>query len=134
MNQELKSPVNPDNKKNYFTEELINNNNKKNAKLNDENFTEINNLNNTLYPRNDVISLPKVTGKMEPEPKKLKHSQSSMNIANNTYTLFPKYNYLAKKLYKSPEEELAELEKELEIKNYQSKDNKRIDFSKEGNE
>ena len=134
MNQELKSPVNPDNKKNYFTEELINNNNKKNAKLNDENFTEINNLNNTLYPRNDVISLPKVTGKMEPEPKKLKHSQSSMNIANNTYTLFPKYNYLTKKLYKSPEEELAELEKELEIKNYQSKDNKRIDFSKEGNE
>ena len=51
MNQELKSPVNPDNKKNYFTEELINNNNKKNAKLNDDNFTEINNLNNTLYPR-----------------------------------------------------------------------------------
>ena len=91
-----------------------------------------NNLNNTLYPRNDIISLPKLNETKE--DKKLQHSQSSLNIANKTFSLFPKnYN---KKLFKTPEEELAELEKELEISDYHSKTKKekRLDFSKEGNE
>ena len=102
-------------------------------------MTDLNNLNNNLYPRNDVISLPKVNEYKDKEnkpEKKLKHSQSSINISNNTYSLFPKNSYYRNSFFKSPEEELAELEKELEIQGYHNKDKKekRIDFSKEGNE
>ena len=114
---------------------------------NEENnvFTELNNknntnnitrLNNTLYPRNDIVSLPKVKDTIENKAKTLQHSQSSMNLANKTLSIFPKSNYYNKKFFKSPEEELAELEKELEINDYNSKRprEKRMDFSKEGNE
>ena len=105
----------------------------------EEIYTDMNTLNNNLYPRNDVISLPKVNDnkdKDNTEIKKLKHSNSSINIANNTISLFPKYSYYKNRNYKSPEEELAELEKEMEIKGYKNKEKseKRIDFSKEGNE
>lgn len=105
----------------------------------EEIYTDMNTLNNNLYPRNDVISLPKVNDnkdKDNTEIKKLKHSNSSINIANNTFSLFPKYSYYKNRNYKSPEEELAELEKEMEIKGYKNKEKseKRIDFSKEGNE
>lgn len=105
----------------------------------EEIYTDMNTLNNNLYPRNDVISLPKVNDnkdKDNTEIKKLKHSNSSINIANTTFSLFPKYSYYKNRNYKSPEEELAELEKEMEIKGYKNKEKseKRIDFSKEGNE
>ena len=117
MTKKINPQVSPQRTEDIMTE-LNNNNN--------------NNLNNTLYPRNDIISLPKLNETKE--DKKLQHSQSSLNIANKTFSLFPKnYN---KKLFKTPEEELAELEKELEISDYHSKTKKekRLDFSKEGNE
>ena len=117
MAKKINPQVSPQRTEDIMTE-LNNNNN--------------NNLNNTLYPRNDIISLPKLNETKE--DKKLQHSQSSLNIANKTFSLFPKnYN---KKLFKTPEEELAELEKELEISDYHSKTKKekRLDFSKEGNE
>jgi len=116
MTKKINPQVSPQRTEDIMTE--LNNNN--------------NNLNNTLYPRNDIISLPKLNETKE--DKKLQHSQSSLNIANKTFSLFPKnYN---KKLFKTPEEELAELEKELEISDYHSKTKKekRLDFSKEGNE
>ena len=117
MTKKINPQVSPQRTEDIMTE-LNNNNN--------------NNLNNTLYPRNDIISLPKLNETKE--DKKLQHSQSSLNIANKTFSLFPKnYN---KKIFKTPEEELAELEKELEISDYHSKTKKekRLDFSKEGNE
>ena len=117
MTKKINPQVSPQRTEDIMTE-LNNNNN--------------NNLNNTLYPRNDIISLPKLNETKE--DKKLQHSQSSLNIANKTFSLFPKnYN---KKFFKTPEEELAELEKELEISDYHSKTKKekRLDFSKEGNE
>ena len=117
MTKKINPQVSPQRTEDIMTE-LNNNNN--------------NNLNNTLYPRNDIISLPKLNETKE--DKKLQHSQSSLNIANKTFSLFPKnYN---KKLFKTPEEELAELQKELEISDYHSKTKKekRLDFSKEGNE
>ena len=117
MTKKINPQISPQRTEDIMTE-LNNNNN--------------NNLNNTLYPRNDIISLPKLNETKE--DKKLQHSQSSLNIANKTFSLFPKnYN---KKLFKTPEEELAELEKELEISDYHSKTKKekRLDFSKEGNE
>ena len=116
MTKKINPQVSPQRTEDIMTE--LNNNN--------------NNLNNTLYPRNDIISLPKLNETKE--DKKLQHSQSSLNIANKTFSLFPKnYN---KKSFKTPEEELAELEKELEISDYHSKTKKekRLDFSKEGNE
>ena len=118
MTKKINPQVSPQRTEDIMTELNNNNNN--------------NNLNNTLYPRNDIISLPKLNETKE--DKKLQHSQSSLNIANKTFSLFPKnYN---KKLFKTPEEELAELEKELEISDYHSKTKKekRLDFSKEGNE
>ena len=117
MTKKINPQVSPQRTEDIMTE-LNNNNN--------------NNLNNTLYPRNDIISLPKLNETKE--DKKLQHSQSSLNIENKTFSLFPKnYN---KKFFKTPEEELAELEKELEISDYHSKTKKekRLDFSKEGNE
>ena len=107
------------------------------TELNNKNTNNnITRLNSTLYPRNDIVSLPKVNDTIENKAKTLQHSQSSMNIANKTLSIFPKNNYYNKKFFKSPEEELAELEKELEINDYSSKRprEKRIDFSKEGNE
>ena len=105
---------------------------------NEEKYTDLDNLNNDLYPRNDVVSLPKVNENKDKidKMKKLNHSQSSNNIANYTYSLFPKYSHYNNNYFKSPEEELAELEKDLEIKDYHNKDKKekRMDFSKEGNE
>ena len=118
MTKKINPQVSPQRTEDIMTELNNNNNN--------------NNLNNTLYPRNDIISLPKLNETKE--DKKLQHSQSSLNIANKTFSLFPKnYN---KKVFKTPEEELAELEKELEISDYHSKTKKekRLDFSKEGNE
>ena len=61
---------------------------------------------------------------------------NAINIANNTFSIFPKYSYYNKKIFKSPEEELAELEKELEIKDYCNKDKreKKFEFRRGGNE
>ena len=125
-------------------------------KLNPSNFTDLNNINhninninnsninNNLSQKNEVVSLPKVNNIKEKEKKDndntenkiLKHSQSAINIANNTFSVFPKYSFYTKKIFKSPEEELAELEKELEIKDYCNKDKreKKFDFRKGGNE
>ena len=143
MNKQLTNPLNLNEKKNYQT--IVTNDKIFSPKLkkDEDNYTDMNNLNNNLYPRNDVFSLPKVNGNSEKnneeKNKKLQHSQSSTNIANNTFSLFPKYSYYNQKFFKSPEEELAELEKELEIQGYHNKEKrekkeKRIDFSKEGNE
>jgi hypothetical protein len=106
---------------------------------------DINNTNskNTLEQRSDAFSLPKVNEKntdnnnnIDDNNKKLQRSQSSINMANKTLSIFPKRNFYQNKCFKSPEEELAELEKELEIHDYHTKTKKepRIDFSKEGNE
>ena len=121
--------------------------------LSDPNNHKINNMNlnnNTIYQRNDAFSLPKVSEKsmndnnnisnagnnVDYTDRKLKHSQSSTNMANRTLSIFPKNSFYANKYFKSPEEELAELEKELEIidNHNKSKHEQRIDFSKEGNE
>ena len=112
-------------------------------KTNPDNFTDLNNINNNtinnnnLNQKNEVVSLPKVNENKEKEKndnenKTLKHSQSAINIANNTFSIFPKYSYYNKKIFKSPEEELAELEKELEIKDYCNKDKreKKFEFDK----
>ena len=116
-------------------------------KTNPDNFTDLNNINNNtinnnnLNQKNEVVSLPKVNENKEKEKndnenKTLKHSQSAINIANNTFSIFPKYSYYNKKIFKSPEEELAELEKELEIKDYCNKDKreKKFEFRRGGNE
>ena len=103
---------------------------------------DINNINtnNTLNQKNDAISLPKVNeynnSNIDNNNKKLQRSQSSINMANRTLSIFPKSSFYKNKCFKSPEEELAELEKELEIQDYHTKPKreKRIDFSKEGNE
>ena len=76
---------------------------------------------------------------METAKRIMKKKIKSYNIPNNTFSLFPKYSYYNQKFFKTPEEELAELEKELEIQGYHNKEKKekkekRIDFSKEGNE
>lgn len=100
------------------------------------------NTNNTLNQKNDAISLPKVNEYNNSNidnnnnNKKLQRSQSSINMANRTLSIFPKSSFYKNKCFKSPEEELAELEKELEIQDYHTKPKreKRIDFSKEGNE
>ena len=98
------------------------------------------NTNNTLNQKNDAISLPKVNeynnSNIDNNNKKLQRSQSSINMANRTLSIFPKSSFYKNKCFKSPEEELAELEKELEIQDYHTKPKreKRIDFSKEGNE
>ena len=140
MNKPLNNPLNINEQKKYETivtsEKVFSPLKKQN---NDDNLTDMNNLNNNLYPRNDILSLPKVNDIKEKEKtaeKILKHSQSSINIANNTFSLFPKNSFYKKNFFKSPEEELAELEKEMEIKGYYNKEKKekRIDFSKEGNE
>ena len=140
MNKPLNNPLNIKEQKKYETivtsEKVFSPLKKQN---NDDNLTDMNNLNNNLYPRNDILSLPKVNDIKEKEKtaeKILKHSQSSINIANNTFSLFPKNSFYKKNFFKSPEEELAELEKEMEIKGYYNKEKKekRIDFSKEGNE
>ena len=87
-----------------------------------------------------AISLPKVNeynnSNIDNNNKKLQRSQSSINMANRTLSIFPKSSFYKNKCFKSPEEELAELEKELEIQDYHTKPKreKRIDFSKEGNE
>ena len=116
-------------------------------KTNPDNFTDLNNINNNtinnnnLNQKNEVVSLPIVNENKEKEKndnenKTLKHSQSAINIANNTFSIFPKYSYYNKKIFKSPEEELAELEKELEIKDYCNKDKreKKFEFRRGGNE
>ena len=140
MNKPLNNPLNINEQKKYETivtsEKVFSPLKKQN---NDDNLTDMNNLNNNLYPRNDILSLPKVNDIKEKEKtaeKILKHSQSSINIENNTFSLFPKNSFYKKNFFKSPEEELAELEKEMEIKGYYNKEKKekRIDFSKEGNE
>ena len=76
-------------------------------KLNPSNFTDLNNINhninninnsninNNLSQKNEVVSLPKVNNIKEKEKKDndntenkiLKHSQSAINIANNTFSV-----------------------------------------------
>ena len=124
--------------------------------LSDPNNLKMNNthLNNSIYQnqRNEAFSLPKVNENNNTNNnntnnngnnitdttnnKTLKHSQSSINMANKTLSIFPKSSFYKNKCFKSPEEELAELEKELEIQDYyhKPKNEQRIDFSKEGNE
>ena len=124
--------------------------------LSDPNNLKMNNthLNNTTHQnqRNEAFSLPKVNENNNTNNintnnnannitdttnnKRLKHSQSSINMANKTLSIFPKNSFYKNKCFKSPEEELAELEKELEIQDYyhKPKNEQRIDFSKEGNE
>ena len=105
--------------------------------LNNNNNTFNNTFNNTLYQdqnqnqKNEGISLPQVNNE-----KKMVHSQSTSNInPNYTYTKFPKRLYYNNKIYKSPEEELAELEKELAKDEGEYKPKcVRLDFTKEGDE
>ena len=109
-----------------------------NMDLNNNNNNNNNNAyNNTLYQnqnqeqKTEGICLPQVN-----KEKKMVHSQSTSNInPNYTYTKFPKRLYYNNKIYKSPEEELAELEKELaeEESEYKPKC-VRLDFTKEGDE
>ena len=145
------SPENPNKRLNPTEKEEI-----KEHILSDPNNLKMNNthLNNTIYQnqRNEAFSLPKVNENNNTNNnntnnngnnitdttnnKTLKHSQSSINMANKTLSVFPKSSFYKNKCFKSPEEELAELEKELEIQDYyhKPKNEQRIDFSKEGNE
>ena len=137
VNCQEKIDYNPQvSKEKFFEPPTKNEENNTLTELNKNNNKNITRLNNTLYPRNDVISLPKVHDTTENKTKILQHSQSSVNLANKTLSIFPKKTYYNNKLFKSPEEELAELEKELEINDYTKKRpiKKRIDFSNEGNE
>ena len=79
--------------------------------------------NNTLYDKNNK------------NEKILIHSQSTSNInPKYTFSKFPKRLFYNKKVYKSPEEELAELEKEF-LKEEENKPKYiRLDFTKEGDE
>ena len=145
------SPENPNKRLNPPEKEEI-----KEHILSDPNNLKMNNthLNNTIYQnqKNEAFSLPKVNENNNTNNnntnnngnnitdttnnKTLKHSQSSINMANKTLSIFPKNSFYKNKCFKSPEEELAELEKELEIQDYyhKPKNEQRIDFSKEGNE
>ena len=147
------SPENPNKRLNPPEKEEI-----KEHILSDPNNLKMNNthLNNAIYQnqRNEAFSLPKVNENNNTNTnnnntnnngnniaditnnKRLKHSQSSINMANKTLSIFPKNSFYKNKCFKSPEEELAELEKELEIQDYyhKPKNEQRIDFSKEGNE
>ena len=62
MNKQLTNPLNLNEKKNYQT--IVTNDKIFSPKLkkDEDNYTDMNNLNNNLYPRNDVFSLPKVNG------------------------------------------------------------------------
>ena len=98
------------------------------------------NLNNTFYPKhplNEDSSLPKITPQNKTkEIKDLKHSQSTSYInPNNTFTAFPKRKNYSNRTFRSPEEELAQLEEELRKEEPESKTkNIRLDFTKEGDE
>ena len=106
----------------------------------------LNNNNNTLYQdqnlnqnqnqnqKTENVSLPQVNNNIN--EKKMVRSQSTSNInPNYTYTKFPKRLYYNNKIYKSPEEELAELEKELAKDESEYKPKcVRLDFTKEGDE
>ena len=78
MNKQLTNPLNLNEKKNYQT--IVTNDKIFSPKLkkDEDNYTDMNNLNNNLYPRNDVFSLPKVNGNSEKnneeKNKKLQHS------------------------------------------------------------
>jgi len=93
------------------------------------------NINNTLNQQNGDISLPQVD-KVNQNEKNLYHSQSSSNInPNNTFTAFPKRRFFNKRIYKSPEEELAELEEEFKKEETLYKPRGiRLDFTNEGDE
>ena len=72
---------------------------------------DLNNNNNTLNQnqKTEDICLPQVNN-----VKKMIHLQQASNInPNYKYRKFPNNFYYNKKIYKSPEEELVELEKEL---------------------
>ena len=99
--------------------------------LNNNNNTYNNTLIQNQNQKTENISLPQVNNE-----KKLVHSQSTSNInPNYTYTKFPKRLYYNNKIYKSPEEELAELEKELAKDESEYKPKcVRLDFTKEGDE
>ena len=111
-----------------------------------QNETDINNvdmnLNNTLNQQNQIM-LPQVNTINQEQNnnlKKMAHSQSTQNInplnPNFTYTKFPRRKFYNKKIYKNPEEELAELEEEFkkeEESEYRPKCI-RLDFTKEGDE
>ena len=118
------------NELNEYQNKVVSNTQKDNINKN------MDNNNNTLYKneKNEDICLPQVNNINE---KKMVHSQSTSNInPNYTYTKFPpKRMYYNNRIYKSPEEELAELEKELakEENEYKQKC-VRLDFSKEGDE
>ena len=127
------------NELNEYQNNIISNTQKnfvnQNMDLNHNNNNAYNN--NTLYQNQNQeqkaegICLPQVN-----KEKKMVHSQSTSNInPNYTYTKFPKRLYYNNKIYKSPEEELAELEKELaeEESEYKPKC-VRLDFTKEGDE
>ena len=92
-------------------------------------------INNTLNQQNGDISLPQVD-KVNQNEKNLYHSQSSSNInPNNTFTAFPKRRFFNKRIYKSPEEELAELEEEFKKEETLYKPRGiRLDFTNEGDE
>ena len=99
--------------------------------LNNNNNTYNNTLIQNQNQKTENISLPQVNNE-----KKLVHSQSTSNInPNYTYTKFPRRLYYNNKIYKSPEEELAELEKELAKDESEYKPKcVRLDFTKEGDE
>ena len=93
------------------------------------------NINNSLNQQNGDISLPHVD-KVNQNEKNLYHSQSTSNINPiNTFTAFPKRRFFNKKIYKSPEEELAELEEEFKKDETLYKPRGiRLDFTNEGDE
>jgi unconventional prefoldin RPB5 interactor 1 len=107
--------------------------------------TNINLNNNLNQQNNENICLPQIKQQMQSqgqnqipdnENKNIKHSQSTSYFnPNNTFTAFPKRRFYKNIKYKSPEEELAELEEELkkDEKEYKPK-SIRLDFTKEGDE
>ena len=68
---------------------------------------------NTIFQRNDAFSLPKVSEKSMNDnnninntgnnadltDRRLKHSQSSTNMANRTLSIFPKNSFYANKYF-----------------------------------
>ena len=131
------------------TPEELNELQNQNEKINTQPENTITNNNNNLNYNNTLnqqsnkdISLPQIKTQVQNiqnnnnETKTLKHSQSTSYFApNNTFTAFPKRRFYKNRIYKSPEEELAELEEELkkEEKGYKTK-SIRLDFTKEGDE
>ena len=104
----------------------------KNININNIN---INNKNNNTINTSSVSSMNRIPKIINTEPSLNTHNQT--NFRNTLYTPMNTYYNKKKFIYKTPEEELAELEAEFEKDEIDSKNKNnftRLDFTKEGDE